>query len=197
MSTGTPCGRSSVIGLLVSPMPPAICGGISMPIASARRRVVTSTGASWASPCRRCRACAPQASAAITRPPVPSSVRKHDDSAAPQLRQGAFDGGQGDGCGGGGHGFLISMARLKVDTHGRLRHRRHRRQQPRQEDPPGRRRPGAADRSGRAARPLRWLHHHPGRHGRRGSGEGEARPLRRGPARHRPARHGRPRDSAS
>ena len=61
--------------LVGSPMPPAICGGISMPIASARRRVVTSTGASWASPCRRCRARGPQDSAAITSPPWPSSPR--------------------------------------------------------------------------------------------------------------------------
>ena len=92
-STGTPSGRSSVIGLLVSPMPPAICGGISMPIASARRRVVTRTGASWARPCRRCRARGPQDSAAITRPPGAVIVAQHDDAAAAQLGHGALDGG--------------------------------------------------------------------------------------------------------
>ena len=76
MSTGTPSGSSSVIGMLMSPMPPAMCGGISMPIASARRRVVTRTGAFWASPSRSCRARGPQDSAAITRPPWPSSSRR-------------------------------------------------------------------------------------------------------------------------
>ncbi len=64
-----------------------------MPIASARRRVVTSTGGFWARPCRRCRARGPQDSAAITRPPAPLVVAQHHDAAAAQLGHGAFDGG--------------------------------------------------------------------------------------------------------
>ena len=68
-----------------------------MPIASARRRVVTSTGASWARPCRRCRARGPQELGGDHQAAGAVVVAQHDDAAAAQLGHGALDGGKRSG----------------------------------------------------------------------------------------------------
>ena len=68
-----------------------------MPIASARRRVVTSTGACLGQALQALQGARAagfgrdhQAAGAVI-------VAQHDDAAAAQLRQGALDGGQGRG----------------------------------------------------------------------------------------------------
>ena len=64
-----------------------------MPIASARRRVVTSTGASWARPCRRCRALRAAGFGGDHQAAGAVLVAQDDDAAAAQFGHGAFDGG--------------------------------------------------------------------------------------------------------